>query len=121
MTEKKTTTKEYFRAIGRRKTAIAVVRLYKASKNSYTINGKDFTEYFPTPELKIHAASGTESATLQREVLLLQGMWYVNNLGYFRYYTAADFTLTIPFGIDFARNTLLDTVLTLSEDSSQKE
>lgn len=76
---------------------------------------------FPTPELKIHAASGTESATLQREVLLLQGMWYVNNLGYFRYYTAADFTLTIPFGIDFARNTLLDTVLTLSEDSSQKE
>ena len=39
MVEKKTT-KEYFRAIGRRKTAVAVVRLYKASKTSYTVNGK---------------------------------------------------------------------------------
>jgi small subunit ribosomal protein S9 len=51
MAEKKTT-KEYFRAIGRRKTAVAVVRLYKASKNSYSINGKDLVTYFPTPELK---------------------------------------------------------------------
>jgi len=52
MVEKKSTTKEYYRAIGRRKTATAVVRLYKASKTSYTVNGKDFEEYFPTPELK---------------------------------------------------------------------
>jgi small subunit ribosomal protein S9 len=50
--EKKASTKEYIRAIGRRKTATAVVRLVKASKNSYTINGKDFTVYFPTAELK---------------------------------------------------------------------
>lgn len=51
MVEKKTT-KEYKRAVGRRKTATAVVKLLKASKNSYTINGKDFTEYFKTAELK---------------------------------------------------------------------
>ena len=61
--EKKTTTKEYFRAIGRRKTATAVVKLLKATKNSYTINGKDFTEYFPTPELKKIVTSAFETAT----------------------------------------------------------
>jgi ribosomal protein S9 len=38
--------KKYFRALGRRKTATAVVRLIKSTKNSYTINGKDFTVYF---------------------------------------------------------------------------
>lgn len=59
----KKTTKEYFRGIGRRKTATAVVRLYKASKNSYTINGKDFTEYFTTPELKKIVASAFEAST----------------------------------------------------------
>lgn len=63
MAEKKTTTKEYFRAIGRRKTAVAVVRLYKAAKNSYKVNGKDFTEYFPTPELKKIVAGAFETAT----------------------------------------------------------
>lgn len=66
--EKKTTTtkekdKEYFRAIGRRKTATAVVRLYKAAKNSYTINEKDFTEYFKTADLKKIVTSAFETAT----------------------------------------------------------
>lgn len=52
--EKKSTTKEkeYFRGVGRRKTATAVVRLYKSAKNTYSMNGKDLTEYFKTPELK---------------------------------------------------------------------
>lgn len=57
--------KEYIRAVGRRKTSTACVKLKKSSKNSYTINGKDFTEYFPTAELKkvvtsafVEAASG---------------------------------------------------------------
>jgi len=61
--DKKTTTKEYFRAIGRRKTAVAVVRLYKAAKTSYTINDKDFTAYFPTPELKKIVTGAFETAT----------------------------------------------------------
>ena len=61
--DKKTTTKEYFRAIGRRKTAVAVVRLYKAAKTSYTINEKDFTVYFPTPELKKIVTGAFETAT----------------------------------------------------------
>jgi aspartyl-tRNA(Asn)/glutamyl-tRNA(Gln) amidotransferase subunit C len=41
--EKKTSTKEYYRAIGRRKTATAVVKLMKAAKTSYDINGKAST------------------------------------------------------------------------------
>jgi small subunit ribosomal protein S9 len=63
--DKKPTTKEkkYFRAIGRRKTATAVVKLIKATKNSYTINGKDFTEYFPTAELKKIITGAFDTAT----------------------------------------------------------
>lgn len=66
MAEKKITKekgKEYFRAIGRRKTATAVVRLYKASKTTYSINGKDFTEYFGTPELKKIITGAFETVT----------------------------------------------------------
>jgi len=55
--------KKYFRAIGRRKTAVAVVRLYKATKNSYSINGKDLTEYFKTANLKKIVTSAFETAT----------------------------------------------------------
>lgn len=51
MVEKKST-KKYIRAIGRRKTATAVVKLIKATKTSYLVNGKEWTEYFPTAELK---------------------------------------------------------------------
>lgn len=60
--EKKASTKEYFRAIGRRKTATAIVRLYKAAKNSYIINGKELAVYFPTPELKKIVTSAFETS-----------------------------------------------------------
>ena len=63
MKEKKKIIKKYFRAIGRRKTATAVVRLYKAVKNSYSINGKDLTEYFKTIDLKKIVTSVFETAT----------------------------------------------------------
>lgn len=63
--DKKTTIKdrEYKRAIGRRKTGTAVVKLYKASKNSYTINGKDFTEYFKTAQLRKIVTSAIETTS----------------------------------------------------------
>jgi small subunit ribosomal protein S9 len=61
--EKKASTKEYFRAIGRRKTATAVVKLFKASKTSYDINGKDLAVYFPTAELKKIVTGAFETAT----------------------------------------------------------
>jgi small subunit ribosomal protein S9 len=58
--EKKTSTKEYNRGIGRRKTATAIVRLVKSSKNSYTINGKELSDYFKTLELRKIVASAFE-------------------------------------------------------------
>ncbi len=61
--EKKTSTKEYFRAIGRRKTATAVVKLIKASKTTYDINGKELSVYFPTAELKKIVTGAFETAT----------------------------------------------------------
>lgn len=64
--EKKTSTKElkeYWRAIGRRKTAIAVVKLFKSSKTTYDINGKELTVYFPTAELKKIVTGAFETAT----------------------------------------------------------
>jgi hypothetical protein len=76
---------------------------------------------FPTPDLKIQSASGKLHSTMQRELSLVQGMWYVNNRGYFRYYTAADFGINIPFASDFALSTLLDTLLTVTEDSVSGE
>ncbi|MFA6094771.1 MAG: 30S ribosomal protein S9 [Candidatus Paceibacterota bacterium] len=44
--------KEYIEAIGRRKTSVARGRVFKATKDSITVNGKDFTEYFPTESLQ---------------------------------------------------------------------
>lgn len=70
MSEKKST-KEYIRAIGRRKTATAVVRLYKAAKTSYSINGKELAVYFPTAELKkiVTGAFETAASTEKFEVV----------------------------------------------------
>ena len=50
------TTKEkisdrYVEAIGRRKTAIARVRITPASKTTFKINDRDLASYFPTKEL----------------------------------------------------------------------
>jgi small subunit ribosomal protein S9 len=63
MVEKKASKNEYYRAIGRRKTATAVVRLFKASKTSYSINGKELAVYFPTAELKKIVTGAFETAT----------------------------------------------------------
>jgi small subunit ribosomal protein S9 len=39
-------------AIGRRKAAIATIKLYKNGKGSITVNGKLYSNYFPTDELE---------------------------------------------------------------------
>jgi len=46
---------EYTEAIGRRKTSVARVRLFSAKENSINVNGKDYTEYFGTDELRSKA------------------------------------------------------------------
>ncbi len=42
----------YLYAIGRRKEAIATVRLYKNGKGKITVNGKLYSECFPTEEME---------------------------------------------------------------------
>jgi small subunit ribosomal protein S9 len=42
----------YIEAVGRRKTAVARVRLTPASKNSFKVNDRDLASYFPTEELR---------------------------------------------------------------------
>ncbi len=48
----KKTAEKYIRALGRRKTATAVVRMYPNGSNVFTVNGKKSSEYFPTEELQ---------------------------------------------------------------------
>jgi small subunit ribosomal protein S9 len=54
MTPTKSTTK-YFEAVGRRKTAIARVRIVPGKKTGFEINGKALEAYFPVKEMQITA------------------------------------------------------------------
>lgn len=45
-------THKYFEAVGRRKTAIARVRLHPAAKAGYEVNGKTLEAYFPVKEMQ---------------------------------------------------------------------
>lgn len=60
MTTSTTKTKkggEYIEAVGRRKTAIARVRISTSTKNDMTVNGKDMKVYFGTEDLRHTALS----------------------------------------------------------------
>jgi len=48
----KETTKKYTEAVGRRKSAVARVRLFEASKDDFVVNEKDLDSYFPTNEMQ---------------------------------------------------------------------
>ncbi len=66
MTTAETKTK-YFEAVGRRKTAIARVRITPATKQSITINDKDVADYFVTKEMQaISEAPFVESKIAQK-------------------------------------------------------
>ncbi len=56
MTEEKT---RYIETVGRRKTAIARVRITPAPKGSCVVNGKDVDAYFSTEELRRIASEAT--------------------------------------------------------------
>jgi len=67
---KKTTTAEktrYFEAVGRRKTAIARVRLYNR-KGGMTVNEKDYQKCFPIDRLRQMAFSPLEKTKLNNKV-----------------------------------------------------
>jgi small subunit ribosomal protein S9 len=48
-------TERYIETVGRRKTAVARVRMTPAAKGSIEVNGKAFETYFPTKELQATA------------------------------------------------------------------
>ena len=43
---------KYFQSVGRRKTAVAQVRLYPAGSGKITVNGKPYQDFFTTPTLQ---------------------------------------------------------------------
>jgi small subunit ribosomal protein S9 len=47
----------YLKAIGRRKTSRAQVRLWTRGENAFIVNGKDYKDYFPGNELQQIASS----------------------------------------------------------------
>lgn len=51
----------YLYAVGRRKEAIAAVKLYKNGKGKITVNGQLYSEYFPTDELEQIVSSPLKS------------------------------------------------------------
>jgi small subunit ribosomal protein S9 len=56
--------KKYYEAVGRRKTAIARVRIFVAAKAKYEINGKALEAYFPIKEMQqtaIEAIAGSKT------------------------------------------------------------
>ena len=60
-----TTTKiagKYFEAVGRRKTAVARVRMFPGAKAGYEINGKDLAAYFPTREMQANVTDPITNA-----------------------------------------------------------
>lgn len=58
----------YFEAVGRRKTSVARVRLFPASKDvaNFIVNKKNYEVYFPTLELQKIAKSPFEKLKLEK-------------------------------------------------------
>lgn len=57
-----TATNKYFEAVGRRKTAIARVRIFPGTKAGYEINGKTLEAYFPVVEMQRTAIEAITNA-----------------------------------------------------------
>jgi small subunit ribosomal protein S9 len=58
------TTDKYIETVGRRKTAIARVRITPSAKSSIEVNGKPFEVYFPTKTLQTLAGASLAGAKL---------------------------------------------------------
>ena len=56
---------EYIEAIGRRKTAVARVRISKAAKQTFTINNKTLSAYFPTDALQSVAKDSLTNSKIE--------------------------------------------------------
>jgi len=61
------TKKEYIEGIGRRKTAVARVRITPGTKTTFTINDKALSVYFPTKELQSIAEGAFEISEVEQK------------------------------------------------------
>lgn len=61
------TKQRYIEAVGRRKTAIARVRITPSAKPSFTINEKDVNDYFSTGELQIIAQEAIPKSEIKEK------------------------------------------------------
>lgn len=64
------TKNRYIEAVGRRKTAIARVRITPATKTSFTVNDKDVKEYFVTEELQMIAQEAVSKSEVGEKFLV---------------------------------------------------
>jgi small subunit ribosomal protein S9 len=57
---------KYYYAIGRRKRAVATVRIYKEGEDKITVNNKDFKDYFPYFEFEVIALAPLKIAAQEK-------------------------------------------------------
>lgn len=86
----KTTEERYIEAVGRRKSAIARVRITpnKSSKGSFIINGKSLALYFPIKSVQVtvgEALSKVKSANKFNITILVQGGGTTSQAGAIRH------------------------------------
>lgn len=63
-------------------------------------------------------AGGSQTSAFVRNISEVQGLWYFNNQGYFRYYTAADFGISLSLADSFARKILMEALFSVIDESS---
>jgi hypothetical protein len=82
-----------------------------------TFHGEKAPENYQK-EIYFISASGKKTKMPPYWLSDVKGMWYFNNKGYSRYFTAADFRTSMGFILeDLARKTLLSTVVNLKDRS----
>lgn len=64
------TEKKYIEAIGRRKTAVARVRITPSTKSSFIINEKEVNDYFPTSELRSIVDSAFSKGEIKNKYII---------------------------------------------------
>lgn len=73
--ESTTTKGRYIETVGRRKTAVARVRMYESGRSLVTVNAKNLSDYFPTAALQhviqdlFTKAAGTQKFSISVKVL----------------------------------------------------
>ena len=60
----------YIEAVGRRKTAVARVRLFENKKEVFTINERDYTEFFPIKTLQKVVREALEDIDIDKTFLV---------------------------------------------------